>query len=206
MHPGLHRSTRRRFMQLTAGGLFLPWLGSCANEDIIDREPKQNINMDVLWTRRQEWAGKEAVRSVVRMGDRYIMVRGKDPLGWVFPGGLIHADIHGARDKEAHDMRMAAEDYAHSQAMVQVWARQAVIISYGYGIDETDPEMKMIYWIAVTVPTTVLPTPQADLTHTEEAKWVALDHPTLGPCLQRRLDEMVQAREGGTVMINRCYT
>lgn len=199
------KPTRRQLLQIAAGSLLGSGLQGCVTGELYTPEPKPQVKLDILWTRRQEWKGKEFVRCVLNVGDRFMMVRSHDTLGWVFPGGPIRTDLHGPPDEKAKDLRNAAADYAHSQAMVQVWSKMTSVIAYGYGIVENTPEILLTHWVSVGVPTSMLPTPHANLETILEARWVNPEDPSAeGYCLRQRLEEVTQAKEGRTVMINIC--
>ncbi|MGI6457803.1 MAG: hypothetical protein ACOX5R_19580 [bacterium] len=208
MNFSVKRVRRRQILKSTAGLLLVPIITGCAGLGV-DEEPDPQVDVDVLWSRRQEWTGKEVVRGIVNMGDRYLMVRGKDHLGWVFPGGRVDAERHGQKTESTRDLMNAVTEYVHDQALVQVWAKQTTEVAYGYGIDDETNELIMIHWLEVAIPSKTLPSVHANLKDTEEARWVALDDSDVGYCLQLRLDEIQQAltplkESGGTVLLQFC--
>lgn len=195
--------TRRNLLSLSAGFFAPVVLGSCSSMGEIKKTgkapPKSKINAKSFWARRQEWKGEDWVYSVVEIGDRFLLVYHNDELGWAFPGGVVKPFDHGVKEEDNDDLIKAATVYVHDQAMVPVMGGEAIVMSYGYVIDERRSKMKMVHWLNIFCLADNLPTPQANLKDTREARWAALDDPELGRILKMRLDEMKEAGEGKTL-------
>lgn len=205
----LNSSLSRRNM-IKAGSLFLstPLLSSCSMKGGLWRKHNtySKIKKNVHWARRNEWNGEEAVFGLIQIGDRYLMIRRNDGLGWTFPGGLVIPGEHGQKNEEGSDLIRAASTYAHDQALIAVLGDEGMIISYGYAIDTVDNRMLLVHWLKLAIPNDFLPTPSPNLKDSLEAKWIALDDPEVGPCLKQRLNEIVEVKEGGTITLEKCQT
>lgn len=198
--------SRRSLIQLVPA-LALPAFGvACKSLDEIGRGFGTKLNKKVHWVRRQEWRGIEMVRAIAQYGDRFILVKYKETNRWDFPGGLVNEKIHGPKTKENGDLVHAVTDYTHSQAMVPVMDGVARLEAYGYGIDVSTNQTYLVHWLHVIIPTNLIPTLNANLSDTAEAKWVALDDPFLRNCLEQRIKEYKLANEGNSVLLEPCRT
>ncbi len=166
--------------------------------------PKTKVEEEYQWARRNNWTGLEAVRGVVLIGDRYLLVLRADGLGWSFPGGPVNPQKHGEKSEDNKDLIMTVTDYVHSQAMVPVAAEETVLLAYGYAIDEVHQRTILMYWFAVAVPSAFPPKPHPNMRDVKQVKWVGLDDPVLGDCLRTRIMEYVKAGEGGTIIMKSC--
>lgn len=200
--------TRRQWMQ-TLTGLAIPSLClSCEtinkNFDEMDHGLKTKLNRKVHWARRQEWTGRDMVKGIVRIEDRYLLVQSRDTMNWDFPCGLVNPEIHGPKSNDNQDLIRAATEYVNSLAMIQVVANLANLAAYGYAIDSSQEKTYMIHWLLVAVPTISLPPIHPNLRETVDARWVGLDDPELQSCLKKRIDEYMTAKEGGTILLEPC--
>ena len=200
--------TRRRWIQ-TMTGLAIPSLClSCEtmnkNFDEMDHGLKTKFNKKVYWARRQEWTGRDMVKGVVRIEDRYLLVQRKDTLDWDFPCGLVNPEIHGPKKNDHQDLIRATTEYVNSQAMIQVIANMANLVAYGYAIDGQNDQTYMIHWLFVVVPSISLPPIHPNLQETADARWVGLDDPELQNCLKKRINEYETTKEGGTLLLESC--
>lgn len=196
--------TRRGLLGM---GIALPLFGTVSScnspgkKQLGKKAPKSKINAKSYWARREAWTGDDWVFGVVEIGDRILLVKRSDELGWSFPGGLVKPYDHGEKEEDNEDLTKAATVYAHDQGLIPVIASESIILSYGYAIDELHNSINMVHWVNVFCQSDSLPTPQANLIDILDARWVATDDPELGSILQQRLDEIKQAGEGKTFML-----
>jgi len=198
--------SRRRILQMSSLAVIPNLLVSCSGaftkKGAKPIQPK--INMDIHWARRQEWNGAEFVFGVVRFGEFTLMVQRNDPMGWTFPGGVIDPKIHGPKSPKALELVSAAAEYILTQASVSVLPSKAVILSYGYLIDEKNDRILLAHWVAISPSNSFPPPPHADLHNTSDARWVTLDDPKAGNCLRLRMEESIGAGEGASVIYQTC--
>ncbi len=199
---------RRTFMKNGAIFLSTPLLTACSMRGALWKRHATyaKINSKAHWARRNEWNGQEAVVGIVQIGDRYLMVRRTDGMGWSFPGGFVIPERHGEKDEEAQDLINAVTSYAHDQALVPVMGDEGVIHAYGYVIDSHNNRMLMTHWLKLAIPNDFPPTPNPNLKETLEAKWIAPDDPVIGSCLKQRIAEIARIKEGGTIGLDSCRT
>ncbi len=199
--------SRRTVIQMGAGLPLSAMLLSCGGNSTQrtgKAAPKSKINQESYWARRQEWKGEEWVYGIVQISDRTLMVNRNDGMGWSFPGGRLDAIQHGEKHEKNDDIINAATVFVHDQTLIPVLAKEAIIIAYGYVIDERGGENKLVHWVNVFCLGDDLPRPQAGLNIVKEAQWAAGDDPYLGACLTQRLKEVEQAGEGKTLIIRSC--
>lgn len=195
-------STRRSFLSST---LLLPAMfSSCRSMLEKPHGMETKLNLESHWARREEWTGLEMVKGVVNMSDHFLMVERNDPMHWDFPGGIVRHNIHGPKTEENTDLVRAVTEYVHAQGMVQIEASQAKLIAYGYGIDVVNDRTYLVHWLTVNVPSKLPPTPHANLRNILDTRWVGMEDPYLKRCLEARIEEFKQAKEGGTVLLQPC--
>ena len=103
---------------------------------------------------------------------------------------------HGQKSENNNDLIAAVTEYTNSQAMVPVTVADTALLAYGYAVDELHNRTMMVHWYIVAIPSSFPPKVHPNMTDTKEARWVALDDPILGECLQTRIREYVSAGEG----------
>ena len=81
MNFSVKRVRRRQILKSTAGLLLVPIITGCAGLGV-DEEPDPQVDVDVLWSRRQEWTGKRLCGNC-EYGRPVPHGAGKDHLGWV---------------------------------------------------------------------------------------------------------------------------
>jgi len=196
-----HFSSRREWLEKISLLAIAAGLGACATGIRRDKPVRAKVDLKYQWTRRQEWTGLESVAGVLRLGDRYLLTHRTDGMGWAFPGGLTDPNLYGGKSKDNKDLLKTIIDYVFKQTMIGVLGHDAVLIAYGYALDTTRNRTLLQHWFALSAPSNFPPIPHADLQNSTEAKWVALDDPMLGKCLQNRIQEYTRADAGGTVVL-----
>ncbi|RJP21606.1 MAG: NUDIX hydrolase [Candidatus Omnitrophota bacterium] len=194
------RDWLQRLPQLLIPALSLSCMGGGNRSSL----PKTKVAPKYHWARRENWLGSEMVFGVVLIGDRYLMVKRTDGMGWAFPGGPVNPKIHGEKSEKNRDLITAVTEYTHSQALVPVVVEDSVLLAYGYAIDELFHQTLMVHWYIVAIPSTFPPKVHPNMRDSQEARWVALDDPVLGGCLRERIEEYVIAGEGGTIIMKPC--
>lgn len=167
--------------------------------------PKTKLNPKSYWARREAWTGEEWVFGVVEIGDRILMVKHKNELGWGFPGGIVRPFENGEKNKDNDDLIKASTVYVHDQALIPVLAGETIALAYGYVIDERRNKVILVHWMNVFSLSDYLPTPQANMNDVADARWVAVDDPELGEILKMRLDEIREAGEGKTMVLHSAH-
>jgi len=197
--------SRREMIKSVGASLVCSGMAGCTSIPLPKDNPAKAVDANILWARRQEWNGIEEVRGVVHLdNEHYLMVRKREPMGWQFAGGVVDHERYGPKHPEAIDLVTAVTNDVHNQAMVAVTAKYTKMFAYGYGINKIQDKLSMIFWFYVIVPTSGFTQPHANLRDVSDAKWVNLDDPMLGDCLQQRIQEYKKVGEGGTVIIEPC--
>ena len=193
--------TRRGWLRSIPSLLVPPMMMSCALGSPQSMLSKTKIKLKYHWARREEWTGLEVVAGVVRIGDRYLLVKRVDGLGWTFPGGLVDSRVHGEKKKDNKDLIRAVLDYVHSEALIGIVGNDAVLLAYGYALNSVTNKTLLQHWFAIGISSSFPPVPNANLREVVDAKWVALDDPVLGDCLRQRIKEYTDIGAGGTVIL-----
>ncbi len=205
MHEKSPLLSRRNLLHLGMGIPLAASVSACLTSGtrrVGKAAPKTKLNTESYWARREAWTGEEWVFGVVEVGDRILMVKHKNELGWGFPGGIVRPFENGEKNKNNDDLIKASTVYVHNQALIPVLAGETIALAYGYVIDERRNKVILVHWMNVFSLSDYLPTPQANMNDVTDARWAAVDDPELGEILQMRLNEIKEAGEGKTMTLH----
>lgn len=196
--------TRRQWLQSAASALTLPALAGCNQLEIYYDKAGIEVDLEALQARREEWQGEEVAFGVVGLTGQFLMVKHRNGWGWAFPGRVVTYSQGERNTSEYGDVFNTALYATYDQALISLEVEGSALFAYGYGIDAARGKTVMVYWYRISPKSPGIPNIQANLDLVDEVRWVGVDSMYYGRCLAQRQQEYLDARQGGTFLMERC--